>query len=373
MDADDLASVAEYYYLNRRRANGDRCVDFALSLHPSATNILTLKIRNLIYQHRFAEAEELLDKADDQDNRELLYVRVELMVVAGKKNAAEQMLLQHIPDADYDDEEEDEDNGKRSYMREVIGLWLDYGDVKYASDWVDRLRALPHLTTKDRIMLADYASAIGQANVARSILQEIVKAEPYNTTAWNMLARSGYENDEYQQAVDACETVLAIDENNYRATIQLVSALFIQTNYAGTIEAARKGRAKWPDDEICPLYEGMAHLQVYYDKDDDDDTDIEDLNDAYACLSEAEKKSYGESLEQSSIILYLIFVMAEYYFLATTKSEKAEYKRRTIEYVREMLRYSDDLSQVMFQLSDLLMQMGEKKMAEKILGNVLKN
>ena len=89
MDADDLADVADYYSLVcHDEEHASEVIDLALRLHPDAIAPYLFKARQCLIAKKYKEAEAIISSISEQDNREVIFLRAEVLICRGETAGA---------------------------------------------------------------------------------------------------------------------------------------------------------------------------------------------------------------------------------------------------------------------------------------------
>ena len=118
------------------------------------------------------------------------------------------------------------DEDKALFLCDATEIFMDYDLWKIAQAWCNKMNQdFPHykpglrLYPEILIGLGDYPKAV-------NLLNKLLDEEPFDINLWNLLAESNASLENYREAIDNCEYVLAIDEGNQRATILKANCLF---------------------------------------------------------------------------------------------------------------------------------------------------
>ena len=108
LEADDLTDIAEYYHAKGRLDEALGAIDYALELFPGATLPLVFRARIALIKEQDAEkARRLIDRVDETDDPDYIYMAAEIMVFQKREKEADRFLTEQY--AMLDDEEEQVD------------------------------------------------------------------------------------------------------------------------------------------------------------------------------------------------------------------------------------------------------------------------
>ena len=89
MEADELTDVAEYYAMvHNDNERADEAIQLARQLHPDAVSPQIFVARQAMQEGNIEEARQLCDDIEDQQHREVHFLREELLIREGKTHDA---------------------------------------------------------------------------------------------------------------------------------------------------------------------------------------------------------------------------------------------------------------------------------------------
>ena len=217
LDADELTDIAEYYMTKGQEDKADEAIQLALDLHPESVDPQIFLSRQQMFYGNMERAHEICDSILDQNDREVHFLKAELMIRDQKAHDAS-LYLKGV----YEKTDED----KALFLCDATEIFMDYDLWKIAQAWCNKMNQdFPHykpglrLYPEILIGLGDYPKAV-------NLLNKLLDEEPFDINLWNLLAESNASLENYREAIDNCEYVLAIDEGNQRATILKANCLF---------------------------------------------------------------------------------------------------------------------------------------------------
>lgn len=259
-EADELIDIAEYYASIGRHEDADKAISLAIQLHPDDTDALIFRARSLMLQGKKEEAKMVMQLIGNTTDREYKFLQADLLMEDDRMEEADEILQQLAADEEYE-------------LDTLLDIILDYVDVnqeKYAEKWMNRLFAhfdIPSLSKTDqrlRDMLCDYYNTFNQPGMAIPYLNMTLNELPYSTRHWNELGKCYLQQDQYEDAHEALDFALAIDENNTE-TLTLKAFVYTQTgNFKEAINCYL--RLEKATEKKTPVY--MALAGVYFDTKD---------------------------------------------------------------------------------------------------------
>ena len=100
-DSETLTDIAEYYAMNQRMDDADRCIQYALSFYPDSVDPQIFLSRQQMFFGQRAEAWRICNAITDQDDREVIFLRAELpsppAVMPADVSAVDLRQIKNIP------------------------------------------------------------------------------------------------------------------------------------------------------------------------------------------------------------------------------------------------------------------------------------
>ena len=212
-EADELTEIADYYLSAGRNEEADQAIDLALRLHPNDTDALIYRVRSLAVNGKMQEANELADRIEDQSDREVIFMRADLLMAQEKNEEADKLLGKLA-----DDEEHSLDA-----LLDIISIYTDVMQKEYAEKWLKELTSRKDFSTlsekhqRMRDILCDFYTAFGQPEKAIPLLRISLDKDPYSVRHWSTLGQCYLQIDNFEEAHEAIDFALAIDDKDLNA------------------------------------------------------------------------------------------------------------------------------------------------------------
>ena len=217
LDADELTDIAEYYMTKGQENQANEAIQLALDLHPESVDPQIFLSRQQMFYGNMKRAHEICDGILDQNDREVHFLRAELMIREEKENDAS-LYLKGVY--------EKVDDDKALFLYDATGIFMDYDLWKIAEAWCNKLNHdFPHYKSGLRLY-PEILVGLGNYKEAIVMLNEFLDENPFDISLWNLLAESNASLENFREAIDNCEYVLAIDESNQRAIVLKANCLF---------------------------------------------------------------------------------------------------------------------------------------------------
>ena len=209
-DAEELTDIAEYYATKGEEGKAEEVIDFALRLHPNNTDALVFKSRSLYIKGKLSEAYQVMNLIEDTSDREVKFLQADLLMEEHRMEEAE-TIYQELAQSE---------NESLEVLLDIALNYLDANQGSYAAKWLDILREKGYNETNSqrfRDAWCDYCMTFGYPEKATEAFQLSVNELPYSLPHWNGMAKCYLAQDKLEQAHEAIDFALAIDENNQEA------------------------------------------------------------------------------------------------------------------------------------------------------------
>ncbi len=287
MDADELTDIAEYYMVQEREEEANEAIHLATELHPESVDPQVFLARQEMFHDHLDRAHEICDAIADQDDNEVRFLRAELMIREQAEEDAYDFLT-----ACY----EGIVSGRAAFLYDSAGVFMDYSIWDKAQLMAERLMAEHPNYRKGPELLADILVSKGAYEEAIPLLNRILDENPYHINAWNLLAESQGALEQFREAIDSTEYVLAIDQNNQRAIITKANCLFHLDQLEEAHALYQTYLRSNPQDSVIYYLDAVCL------------SDLERYEESAAQLTKANEVSSEMSPEQLNIYLQQAFV-----------------------------------------------------------------
>lgn len=293
LEADNLTDIAEYYHAKGRLDEALGAIDYALELFPGATLPLVFRARIALIKEQDAEkARRLIDRVDETDDPDYIYMAAEIMVFQKREKEADRFLTEQY--AMLDDEEEQVD-----FCLDVATLFADYELFALADKWLKRSGA-DKADSDYKDLSARIALSKGNTEYSKRIYNELLDENPYSTHYWNQLATSQFLENDYAHAIESSEFSIAIDPTDPDALLNKANALFALGNWEEALEYFDRYARLEPDDELGYMLKGITLLTQGREKE------------ALEQLRMAESRAKADSPNLTEIYKQLAFVLSHF-------------------------------------------------------------
>ncbi|MCR5179713.1 MAG: tetratricopeptide repeat protein [Bacteroidaceae bacterium] len=291
MDADELTDVAEYYTMVVHDMDkAYRAIDIALDLHPDAVDPRIFLARQMMLQDELEKAYAMCDDVPDQQHREVLFLRAELMVRENKQKQAADYLMeqaQHIhEDKDY-------------FFYDSAYIFVDYHDMDDAYTFALKLQEMAPDWFKTWELLSEVLLERNAFDEALGYIEQMLDKDPFYIDAWHWRTEAYCGLADYPKAIEGTDYALAIDPDNERALELRAWTFMRQENCKEAHRLYERLRRMNPESEIHCLYDSYCVF------------DMGQTDDALKLIEESERLADGCSPEQAAIYEHHAHILSE--------------------------------------------------------------
>ncbi len=217
LDVFELADLCDYYtQIRADMESAQQVVALAKRLHPEAALTKVLDARLLMAAGNVEEAVRICATIDDDNDREVQFLRAELLVMNG--HAADALTyIEHIAD------ETDDDLDYLLY--DAIQIFLDHELYDEATTLTQRLNTLAPDWYKTWLTQADLLLCMDKYKAALPFIERMLDVDPFDTEAWNWQAEAYYNLERYDEAIASLDYALAVEPTSQRSLLLKAWAL----------------------------------------------------------------------------------------------------------------------------------------------------
>ena len=281
MEADELTDIAEYYSMVcHDEQQAAEVIALALQLHPDAVDPQIFRARQFMQNGDTQTAMQICDTIEDQQHREVLFLRAELLVREDRVAEAVDILTQAAGQMDED---------KDYFLYDAAYVFIDYHRFQEAWIFVCDLEQMAPDWYKTWQAAADTLLGLEENRKALAYIERMLDVDPFCVETWNWSAEAYTGLNLYDDAMNSLDYSLAIDPANNRAS-QLKAWIFLQQgNYQQAHEIYLREKESDSTNEQNWLYDSYCLL------------DAEQEDEALASIERAEQLADGISPDQSLI------------------------------------------------------------------------
>lgn len=325
-EAIELTDIAEYYAMQGDSERAEAALDYALRLHPDNLDALIFKARARLISGHPNEARHIIDTIADQRDREVIFLRAELLLATQQHTQAEALLRMLI----------EEENYEANTYADIIDLLVDNGQADMANLWIDEaINRYP-----DHQMLTESAAynhvLQERFDEAIELYNRLLDIDPYSAFYWEELGKVYFRIENYEKAIEAFEFVIAINGDEcYYALYAVANCYFNIGNYERAETYYHTLHERYPET-VDPLF----HMGMCRVNQGDDDGALDYFTQALITIPEG-------SEEQAQI----------YSQMALIFSRKGQHDK-AVSYTDEALRICPDNAELIIMKGHELLSQG---------------
>ena len=252
MDADDLASIADYYHYYGRTEEADIAIGQALQYSPEAVAPLLYKAREALSVRDFEKAREYAERIRPTDEVEYLYLKGEILICKGKADEADDLFRQHFREVPPDEHTD--------YVYDVANLFSDYDQHDLAFQWMARSRGDNSDDFKE--LMAHTLFGLGKYKDSERIFSELIDHDPFSKKYWNALASAQFMSEDYGASVTSSEYAIAIDPSDPESILSKANGLLRLENYEEALTYFERYNDLIDDDEFGYLHQATCLISL---------------------------------------------------------------------------------------------------------------
>jgi tetratricopeptide (TPR) repeat protein len=253
MDQETFEALIEFYELKGQYPNALTACRLALEQHPFSSILLLKKAQMLFELKECNAALDLLQRAALFDSSEtgIHLLKAEIYTFQSKYHEAIDILEELIRDADEED---------------LPDIYLQMADVY--EDWEKYYEVFSCLTlclqtdpeNEEALNRINYCMEITEKyEESRVFHEQLIEQRPYQEFAWYNLASAYKGLGRYDDAIDALEYVLAINED-LNFVYQDIAELYIKKkDFQKAIESLKDYESRFEPDEDIHFLKGQCH------------------------------------------------------------------------------------------------------------------
>ena len=286
-EATELTDIAEYYAMQGDSEQAEAALDYALRLHPENIDALIFKARARLINGHPTEARHILDGIADPNDREVMFLRAELLLAEKQFGQAEELLRTLV---------EEEGYAANTYV-DIIDLLVDNGQADMANLWIDEAT---QRYPEHKLLMESAAYSHAQQerfDDAIALYNRLLDIDPYSTFYWEELGKIHFRREEFDKAIEAFEFVIAINGDEcYYALYAVANCYFNIGNYERAEEYYHTIHERYPET-VDPLF----HMGMCRVNQGDDDKALDYFTQALTTIPEGSEEQ-AQIYSQMSLI-----------------------------------------------------------------------
>lgn len=230
LDAEDFADIADFYLGHDLPELAMEAVEKGLEVHLGDEVLLVMKSATYIFGHQYAAAEAIL-KSLNEENSDVKYQFAQLQYAYYFNTQKADEIWREWLTMVEDDGGESDEWMRENYIHiissivELRGtdkntgerLWNMDAARKWIKEYIDLFKPLGK--SDSDLQLVDICRENGLADLMCEALTLVLETKPYLPKGWSNLALAYFSEQNYEQALEACDFALAVDANDLDALL----------------------------------------------------------------------------------------------------------------------------------------------------------
>lgn len=261
LDEEEYELIIDHFLHNNQEVEALQACDIALTFHPFATELMLYKAEILFQGQKYGQALKALDSLEELEKNVLhaLLLRSDIFLAQLKPEMAIALLEER---AQYFTGEE-----LVEILHELADIYDEYEDFEAVFATLKRILEIDLKNDEALHKICFWADFTGKNEESKMLHQHIIDEDPYNTLAWFNLGAAFQGLKQYEEAIDAYEYCLAIDEKFESAYRNMADAYMRLRRYDKAIESLQKNlELSKPEDVIFEALGNCFEKQKDFDR-----------------------------------------------------------------------------------------------------------
>ncbi len=257
-DADEFASLADYYNSEGDSEEAERLIEEGLKMHPGSHELMLMKVKVLVFSEMYEEALEYMRWVSDDEDVDFLLLKIESLLYLGYDDEAneliENVLGRNLTSSDY-----------YYFITEVGYLLNDMDQFDRGIQLLEESMSISQ-TNIDTIVDLAYAYEMkGDYEKAIVYNNRLLDIDPYSFEGWVNIGKLFSMNEQHDKAIDAFDFAITINDEDVSVLKMKALSLFLNDNVDESIALFEECMQRSPDDEAVydSLFESYATMERY--------------------------------------------------------------------------------------------------------------
>lgn len=371
-DADEIEDLLDSFEESEDYTLYEDVLSLGMKLHPNHPALQIRQCKLMVYNEQYKKALKLIDSISDQDEPELILLRLECLCALDRYAEAKAHTEQLI-------------DSECEYLEDVFECIAPaLGELGKYTEALDFIR-LGQKYFPDNLVLKEELcynlEATGQLTEAIELCNELIDNNPYSFDDWTALGRLYSLQGEYEKAIEAFDFALTCDDTECEVKILKAFCLFMNENYQKAIDVYNE-LVSIPDytfrvkpllaecylrlDAYEPAYE-LLHDCVYNNKECEEPATY--INYLLCCTKTGrlteEQPILEKALELFPDHVNLLYLKAMYYTEQGKEADAIDTLLYIIDNIQPSEIYLNSLADTNFYLANLFVNRDEYERALK--------
>ncbi len=368
-DLEEFLDIISYYTDNYQYNKALPVVEAAVKQYPFSTEILILKANVLFRKENFKEALHILNKIEpmESQNPEFHFLKGNILMVKGAKNAAIESYHKALEAADEDEE---------TFLFSIANFLMSKDFYKEALIFLEDLIEQDYDDPDLYSDVAECYEKLGEYNKSAEYIKLILDDSPFDDMLWDYLGNMYLKAGKKELAIEAYYFAFAISDNAFDAINHLIELYLEEDKYPDALKLYEYLKTKGVEStnyhlkiannflEKNDLEKAKEYFQEYLK--------IEPKSsDAFYGIAQVEfrKMNYRKALDMLDVAILYNDSKPEYFNLKGKIYLKVKQNNKALESFEKACNITDE-SKLFKDYLDLLIEMQFKELLE-LLSNIL--
>lgn len=253
LEADDMADIADYYYMIGNADKAIETADEAIEIFPDASGPLSVRAHiALDYDNDLETAKSCVKRIIDTNDLDYVKIYAEILIFEKKDDEATEYLNERFQETDEDDRDD--------FALETASIYLNYGMPKTAKLWVNRCADKDCLDYLE--IHAEICEQLGDLEHAEADISKLVDIDPYSIDYWCELGRVQGKLGKIEESIQSCDFALAIQPQCEEALYTKSNCLLVLGNLEDALACINKCIANNFEKSLYHLMSGTILLNL---------------------------------------------------------------------------------------------------------------
>lgn len=253
LDADLIEDISLYYGDRACFSKAHEVIQYGLELYPGNADLLLMRVRLLLDEGRLEEAKDTCALVTEE-SVDLYLQQAELFLMQGEPEKAEERIGKVM-------EEEGEDPNT---LRDIAIAYENSGFHGQAVPYLEKVVSLIPFDAGLYEELALDCIHSDQVSLGIEWLNKLLDVDPYNQSAWLELCKVHIDECDFDQAIEAGEYLLAINDECSMAYHLLGTCYFEVGNDKKAVECFERYKELEWEDPIADSYANSSMGMGYF-------------------------------------------------------------------------------------------------------------
>ena len=226
-DADEIVELLDHFEKTDDIEQYKKVVKLGQKIHPHNKDIKTCICKFHLFNEEFEKALALIDQIHEPDNLVLNLIKYECLCALDRFNE----VVAHL-----ETQQNHQDEDLRDTYEFLAALLNEQYNGEYAYDLICRGLALFPDSTMLKEELGYYYESQGDLQPALSIVEDLIRLNPYNPDYWYLQGRIYTLMETYDKAIESFDLALIYDDSDWETHVMKAYCHYMIENYEKVVE-----------------------------------------------------------------------------------------------------------------------------------------